>query len=135
MKRKSNRTGFTLVELIAVLAILAILSVILIPVISGFVLKAEEQVCRTNRREMEQIYLAYLTLNQIEHSESMLNQFISDQGLNICPSNGDISYVDGHFVCSLHDKLSVSDETDPGDEIPFLHSCDEISNRLLNLGG
>lgn len=41
--RKNNKKGFTLVELIVVIAIIAILALILIPAISGYITRAEEQ--------------------------------------------------------------------------------------------
>jgi len=40
--KKTNKKGFTLIELIVVIAILAILAAILIPAVTGYITKANE---------------------------------------------------------------------------------------------
>lgn len=50
--RKDKKKGFTLVELIVVIAILAILALILVPAITGYVSRANEQKDEANARAM-----------------------------------------------------------------------------------
>lgn len=50
--RKDKKKGFTLVELIVVIAILAVLALILVPAITGYVSKANEQKDEANARAM-----------------------------------------------------------------------------------
>ena len=42
MKRKSNKKGFTIVELVIVIAVIAILSAVMVPTFTGIVKKAKE---------------------------------------------------------------------------------------------
>lgn len=51
MRKKSN-VGFTLIELIVVIAIIAILALIIIPVVSGYVERAEKTGVEANARAL-----------------------------------------------------------------------------------
>ena len=51
MKKKSKK-GFTLIELVVVIAILGILAAILIPVISGFITRANKAANEANARNL-----------------------------------------------------------------------------------
>ena len=118
-EHKIGSDGFTLIELIVVIAILAIIALIVVPRLTGLGSVVEENVCASNRKTVEGIYSAYSLVN--EHGESSFNQFIIENFVVICPSNGVINYVDGEVKCNLHKEVSESGEDEPpGEEVPWL---------------
>lgn len=68
---------------------------------------AEEKVCDANRKAVERMYSAFLVENDIDHVDSIFNQFLIDNFDEICPASGVISYEDGKLKCSVHD-LDIS---------------------------
>ena len=68
---------------------------------------AEERVCDANRKAVERMYAAFLVENDIDHMDSIFNQYIIDNFDEICPASGVISYEDGKIKCSVHD-LDIS---------------------------
>lgn len=68
---------------------------------------AEERVCDANRKAVERMYSAFLVENDIDHVDSIFNQFLIDNFDEICPASGVISYEDGKLKCSVHD-LDIS---------------------------
>ena len=68
---------------------------------------AEERVCDANRKSVERMYSAFLVENDIDHVDSIFNQFLIDNFDEICPASGVISYEDGKLKCSVHD-LDIS---------------------------
>ena len=48
--KKTNKKGFTLIELIVVIAILAILAMILVPSLTGYIGKSKQSVANANAR-------------------------------------------------------------------------------------
>lgn len=74
--KKRTKKGFTLIELIVVIAILAILAIIAIPVVTGWVEKANTSAAAANARTLELAIKAAIT---------------SDGGISTVTS----AYVDG----------------------------------------
>ena len=74
MDKKSN--GFTLVELIVVIAILEIIAAIAVPRLTGFKSMAEERICVANRETVERMYSAFLVENDIDHTDSIFDQYL-----------------------------------------------------------
>ena len=68
---------------------------------------AEERVCDANLKTVERMYSAFLVENDIDHVDSIFNQFLIDNFDEICPASGVISYEDGKVKCSVHD-LDIS---------------------------
>ena len=67
------------------------------------------------------MYTAYLLKNDIDHEDSIFNQFLAENFDKICPAGGVISYEDGKVKCCVHKDISDGDEDEmPGDEVPWL---------------
>jgi len=116
-----NSEGFTLIELIVVIAILGILAAVAVPRFTEFKSMAEESVCAANRKTVERMYFAYLLENDIDHVDSIFNQFIIENFDKICPAGGVVSYEDGKVKCSVHGSESEGEENEePGEEVPWL---------------
>jgi hypothetical protein len=67
------------------------------------------------------MYSVFLVENDIDHENSLFNQFIIDNFDEICPDGCVISYEDEKVKCSVHGDGSESDEDKPPeDEVPWL---------------
>ncbi|MFC4322629.1 hypothetical protein [Litchfieldia salsa] len=73
---RSDVSGFILIEVISILSVLMIISLIAVLSVRGIVAKAESDVCEVNRLEVERMYEAQLDLNEIEHSDTVFEQYI-----------------------------------------------------------
>jgi len=113
--------GFSLIELIVVLTILGTILSIAVPNIIGYVETTREYVCHFNRVKFEQYYKIYLEENGVDHSESLLSEFMQkyeESYGQICPSNGVIYSENGILKCEKHRKKEL-----PGDEpeeVPYI---------------
>ncbi len=102
-----------LIELIGVMAIIGILFMILFPSVTYFKATAKESVCEVNRSMTVRSFK--MGLEDIEQDDALFEQFIIDK--DICPDDGEITFVDGEVHCSKHEGL-VTEE--PPEEVPWL---------------
>ncbi|MCB2296771.1 hypothetical protein [Clostridium tagluense] len=75
--------------------------------------KAKETVCNINCLQLQRMYEMYLEMESVEHTDTVFEQFVQEQGKNIWPEHIVITYVDGKAQCTVHTK------EDDGD-VPFL---------------
>lgn len=71
--RKSNKKGFTIVELVIVIAVIAILSAVLIPTFSGVTQRAQET---ARDQEARNIYTEYLGNWDYEDGEPVYDCYV-----------------------------------------------------------
>jgi prepilin-type N-terminal cleavage/methylation domain-containing protein/prepilin-type processing-associated H-X9-DG protein len=118
---KKYTKGFSLVELIVVISIIAFLSTIVVPAYNGYIKKAEEEVCNANILQLKRMYNVHLDLDNIEHTDTVFEQFLQECCKSMCPDHGNIAYVDGRVRCSIHvrEEDTESGNDDDGD-VPFL---------------
>ena len=64
--KTAGKGGFTLVELIVVIVIMGILTAAILPVVTGYVSTAREQVSNSNQHMVEQAARLYLTSWEME---------------------------------------------------------------------
>jgi prepilin-type N-terminal cleavage/methylation domain-containing protein len=117
-----KNNGFTLIEVLAVLVILGILTAIAVPSYVGYKEKTEKEVCYANSIELERMYHRYLHLEGVDHSDVRFSQYTLEFFGEICPSGGEINYLDGHVRCSIHprDNDNIVDDGDDEGNVPFL---------------
>lgn len=110
--------GFSLVEIVVVIAVMAILVSLSLPYFMSYIEKTKEKVCKANCLQLERMYHTNLITIEIDlHSDTIFSGYMQEYGKNICPGNGDISYVDGRVLCSI--CVREEDVNDDGD-VPFL---------------
>ena len=94
--KKSNKKGFTLIELIVVIAILAILAAILIPAITGYIAKAEQGRDSANcRANYSQVSMAVMLENTPTPADGAVVN-----GLTIDYAIDDVNNIVTSFSCA-----------------------------------
>lgn len=78
-------------------------------------------VCVANRRLVERTYSAFLVENDIDHENSLFNQFIIENFDEVCPVGGVINYEGGKAKCNVHlGGNEGGEDEEPGEEVPWL---------------
>ena len=119
-KFKGLKKGFTLIELIIVIAMLGILLSISVPAFSGVKEKANERVCSVNCLQLEKMYVIYLEMKALQHSDMVFGEYLINFKSNVCPESGSITYDKEHVKCSIHNSLDDDNGNDGDDEVPYL---------------
>nr|WP_307990888.1 type II secretion system protein [uncultured Niameybacter sp.] len=113
MLRRKRTRGFTLMEVVIVMGIIAVLGAMVGIACRGYVNRARERVCEVNCIECERVYESNLILENKQHEEITFTQYMLEDGEQVCPLGGVITYVDDKVVCSIQEKGETS-------EIPIL---------------
>lgn len=117
---KLDQRGYTLIELVVVIAILSLIAVVAIPRVVGYTQKAKAEVCKTNCLQLERMYRIYLIQRDIDDSDAIFEQFLKDYDNQICPSGGEIDYLEGDVRCSVHGEAESEEDDGDGSGVPFL---------------
>ena len=112
----SNK-GLTLIEVMAVMSILGILTAIAVPSVLGSIEKTKEDVCKVNRKIVERMYEMHITIENIDHSDTLFSKTLDEFEGDLCPVDGIYTYEDGEVLCSVH---SVEDDEEDDGSVPFL---------------
>ncbi|NBL00834.1 MAG: type II secretion system protein [Erysipelotrichia bacterium] len=116
-----KKIGFSLIELILVITLIVVLAGVTIPKVTGFISIANERACLLNRSNLNRTYHAFLFLNDYDHINSLFYHFLVDNYGNICPNSGEIIYMEGDVICSIHSENVIRDEIKPPEhEVPWL---------------
>jgi hypothetical protein len=91
----TKNNGFTLNEVLPNLVILSILAPIAVTSFVGYIERTEKEVCYANSIELERMYHGYLHLEGVDHSDIRFIQYTQDFFGELCPSGGEINYLDG----------------------------------------
>ena len=117
LQKKSNKQGFTLVEIIVVLVILAILAAIAVPSVLGYVNEAKEE------RYIQEARSIYVVIQTEEAKSKALEEATSTYGSGT--ANADATKYTGDGICKKAfdmTGLQVTEITAPTD-----------SNKYYNL--
>ena len=115
-----NNKGLTLIELIVALAILTTISAIAVPSFMSYIEYSKENVCSLNRQMILKEYHLYMVMDNKEHSNMLLEEFVQANGHNICPNNGVISVVDDDVLCNIHVNEQKGSDNGDDEEVPYL---------------
>ncbi len=105
--RRTDKRGFSLVELVVVIAILGVLAAILTPQFVKYIEKSRAGVCAANLSALARDMLAESIYQQSDDMDALLQATLSSQaGQTVCPSGGTITVTgsSANFVlnCSVH---------------------------------
>ncbi len=118
IKQKKYNEGFTLIELITVITIMGIISAVLVPSFLGITRRVKKRVCDINSLGCEEMYGLYLHEKERDHSKTMFDRYVQEQGKDICPDGGAITYTDGKVGCGTHQE--GNDKDDDKEDVPYL---------------
>jgi len=96
--KKTNKKGFTLIELIVVIAILAILAAILIPAVTGYITKATDAKNTANCRAYYSQISMQVMLDQTPTPASSASATVTD--LHVEYTYSDTDNVVNTFKCT-----------------------------------
>ena len=108
--KKSNKKGFTIVELVIVIAVIAILAAVLIPTFTNVVNKANQSSAMQAARNAYEEWLAEKVGTQITDGSSK-RDFNMTTDANLCIKSGDYYFhvENGQFKT---DAIAVATETE-----------------------
>ena len=132
MAKKSNKKGFTLVELVIVVAILAVLATVAIPAITPLTTDAKANVDAVNAKTIESVLKLAVVEASKDSSESVpldrqqVHNAIHEANLNIKSSSFDYDTATGAVV---------SPENESGGEDVYLIKFDEAGSLTVTGAG
>jgi len=115
-RRKKSEAGVTVVELLLVLAIIALLFTKGSAVFAQTIASTKGVVCDLNIKIYTKEYNEFLVSRNIDHSDSVLRQFLEDAEKHPCPHKGDISYENNKLKCEYH-RGEILEEVE---EVPYI---------------
>jgi prepilin-type N-terminal cleavage/methylation domain-containing protein len=144
--------GFTIVEIVVVLTILSVLAGAGIPTMLKYIDNAKEKLCLSNKLTMVRLFKSYSMLypdhDSLQEVLDCENEFLKKDFESLkCPSGGQLSAVDVHVICSIHDVDTDTNPEDPTEENPsdlthwtifenlVVGSADKIFNAAADSNG
>lgn len=89
--KRTNKKGFTIVELVVVIAVIAILSAVLIPTFSGITGRAKEEALKA---ELKVVYNEYASEKRLVYDEDIASVvYIEYDGKYYMVENGDTAHA------------------------------------------
>ena len=105
--KRSNKKGFTIVELVVVIAVIAILAAVMIPTFSGVIGKADAAALKS---ELKAAYTQYTYDKADANEEAAHDLYIKYDGKFYLVQNGNIETAAASTPVSSLDDLCVNDE-------------------------
>ncbi|QGG47295.1 hypothetical protein FTV88_1148 [Heliorestis convoluta] len=93
---------------------------IAVPTYLSFAEKIKEKACRNNCFQLEKRYEADLLLENAQHSQDRFLNFLYDYGEDICPSGGQVMYLNGQVHCNAHPIEDVGGSDGESGGVPVL---------------
>lgn len=99
---KKLKRGFTLIEVVIVITIIGILILGTVPMVMGYINKVKQKICQVNCQAIASRYHIQLELDNSVHNDVIFELYMEKYDKEICPSKGNIKYIDGEMTCEKH---------------------------------
>ncbi|KAB2953773.1 prepilin-type N-terminal cleavage/methylation domain-containing protein [Heliorestis acidaminivorans] len=113
--------GFSLIEIIIVIAVISILLTVVTTKLTGATEKMNAKVCNDNSLQVQELYEAYMILEDAEHSSMFFDAFLQEyDGEVVCPSGGQFMYINEMVQCNVHPRNDFDEEDGESEGVPVL---------------
>lgn len=122
LKANKYYGGFTMIETIIVISIIVIMVSIIVPNYYFYIERVKRQVCNKNCLQLERMYNLFLITEKVNQLDVDFSKYRRDYyEENICPNQGEISYVNEKVYCSIHSpRENVDNNKEQDESVPYL---------------